>query len=32
LFDRDTFDEIEQRMAGAPEWLFVPYLWDKHKE
>jgi aryl-alcohol dehydrogenase-like predicted oxidoreductase len=31
-FSRATLDEIEQRMAGAPEWLLIPYLWDKQKE
>ena len=31
-FNRETRYEIEQRIAGDPECLFMPYLWDKQKE
>ena len=31
-FSRDTLDEIEKRVAGAPDWLFKPFLWDKQKD
>jgi aryl-alcohol dehydrogenase-like predicted oxidoreductase len=30
-FDKKTMTMIEERTAGAPEWLFMPYLWDKQK-
>jgi aryl-alcohol dehydrogenase-like predicted oxidoreductase len=31
-FNHETIDEIEKRLAGAPEWLFMPFLWDDQKD
>jgi aryl-alcohol dehydrogenase-like predicted oxidoreductase len=28
-FDQETVYMIEEKLKGAPEWLFMPWLWDK---
>jgi aryl-alcohol dehydrogenase-like predicted oxidoreductase len=28
-FDQETLYMIEEKLKGAPEWLFMPWLWDK---
>lgn len=30
-FSQDVLDSIGGRLKGAPDWLFMPYLWDKQK-
>ncbi|MBN2852936.1 MAG: aldo/keto reductase [Clostridia bacterium] len=30
-FSSDKMTEIEQRLAGVPEWVFYPMYWDKQK-
>jgi len=30
-FAQDVLDSIEGRLKGAPDWLFMPSLWDKQK-
>jgi aryl-alcohol dehydrogenase-like predicted oxidoreductase len=30
-FNKATINEIEKRLAGAPVWLFMPFLWDRQK-
>ena len=31
-FSPDVLYSIEERLKGAPDWLFMPSLWDKQKE
>jgi aryl-alcohol dehydrogenase-like predicted oxidoreductase len=31
-FSQDVVDSINKRLKGAPDWLFMPYLWDKQKD
>lgn len=31
-FQQEVMDSIEKRIKGAPDWLFMPYLWDKQKD
>jgi aryl-alcohol dehydrogenase-like predicted oxidoreductase len=31
-FPQEILNSIEKRLKGAPEWLFMPYLWDKQKD
>jgi aryl-alcohol dehydrogenase-like predicted oxidoreductase len=28
-FDQETVHRIEEKLKGTPEWLFMPWLWDK---
>ncbi len=30
-FDEKTINKIEEKLKGAPDWLFAPWLWDKQK-
>jgi aryl-alcohol dehydrogenase-like predicted oxidoreductase len=30
-FDQETVNRIEEKLKGAPDWLFMPWLWDKQK-
>jgi aryl-alcohol dehydrogenase-like predicted oxidoreductase len=30
-FNKATINEIEKRLAGAPVWLFMPFLWARQK-
>jgi aryl-alcohol dehydrogenase-like predicted oxidoreductase len=30
-FDREIVKRIEEKLKGAPDWLFAPWLWDKQK-
>jgi aryl-alcohol dehydrogenase-like predicted oxidoreductase len=30
-FDQETVNRIEEKLKGAPDWLFKPWLWDKQK-
>ncbi|MGD0341961.1 MAG: aldo/keto reductase [Bacteroidales bacterium] len=32
LFPQDVMDSINKRLKGAPDWIFMPYLWDKQKD
>jgi aryl-alcohol dehydrogenase-like predicted oxidoreductase len=29
--DKETTDKIEGRLMGAPDWLFMPWIWDKQR-
>jgi aryl-alcohol dehydrogenase-like predicted oxidoreductase len=29
LLNREILNTIEERLSGAPDWLFMPVLWDK---
>jgi aryl-alcohol dehydrogenase-like predicted oxidoreductase len=31
-FSQDVMDSIDNKLKGAPDWLFMPYLWDKQKD
>ncbi len=31
-FTKNVLDSIEKRLKGAPDWLFMPSLWDKQKD
>jgi aryl-alcohol dehydrogenase-like predicted oxidoreductase len=31
-FSQDVVDSINNKLKGAPDWLFMPYLWDKQKD
>jgi len=31
-FSQEVLDSIGGRLKGAPDWLFMPYLWDKQKD
>jgi aryl-alcohol dehydrogenase-like predicted oxidoreductase len=31
-FSQDVLDSIDNQLKGAPDWLFMPYLWDKQKD
>ena len=31
-FNLEIIRTIDERLKGAPDWLFMPFLWDKQKE
>ncbi|MCE5345304.1 MAG: aldo/keto reductase [Bacteroidales bacterium] len=31
-FTQDVLDTIDKKLKGAPEWLFMPFLWDRQKD